>query len=332
MRPADHRSGLGPARRGARAGDPGRDALRRRAAAPDADAAADGRGRAGGDRPLQRPAPDRRGEAGGGAHRPGRCRPAGGAAAAAAGRAGQCRQVEPRERPGRRGARRRHAGARAGGGAGGRDRGRRASGGAAGRCARAEGRARRGGGAGGAGGAGRSDPLGVRRQHRRARHRCRGAGRPAHRAGEGSQRRSAAGAAGGAAYRPLAAVRRLGTPYDIVRPAGGKALRIRQAVAAICADLGIAETDAVPVCLDARKGLYNVDLVWALIGDRLSGAQTAAPARLRRGATGDRSAGRPAPGRPRRAGAAGCAPRAAPPARGVSALTDTVIGLLLYPT
>lgn len=63
-------------------------------------------------------------------------------------------------------------------------------------------------------------------------------------------------------------------PYDIVRPAGGKALRIRQAVAAICADLGIAETDAVPVCLDARKGLYNVDLVWALIGDRLSGAQT----------------------------------------------------------
>jgi hypothetical protein len=63
-------------------------------------------------------------------------------------------------------------------------------------------------------------------------------------------------------------------PYDIVRAADGKARRIREAVAAVCADLGIAEADAVPVCLDARKGLYNVDLVWALIGDRLPAAQT----------------------------------------------------------
>jgi hypothetical protein len=63
-------------------------------------------------------------------------------------------------------------------------------------------------------------------------------------------------------------------PYDIVRAAGGKALRIRNAMAAICADLGIPETDAVAVCLDPRRGLYNVDLVWALIGDRLPAAQT----------------------------------------------------------
>ncbi|CAH2600114.1 GTP-binding protein HSR1 [Rhodovastum atsumiense] len=63
-------------------------------------------------------------------------------------------------------------------------------------------------------------------------------------------------------------------PYDIARPATPKARRIHDAVAAIGADLAIAEADIVPVCLDARKGLYNVDLVWALIAARLEQAQT----------------------------------------------------------
>ena len=63
-------------------------------------------------------------------------------------------------------------------------------------------------------------------------------------------------------------------PYDLVRPGGEKARNIRDAVEAICADTGIARENAVPACLDPRKSLYNVDLVWALIADRLPQAKT----------------------------------------------------------
>ena len=63
-------------------------------------------------------------------------------------------------------------------------------------------------------------------------------------------------------------------PYDIARPDGPKATNIRDAVEAICADLGIAREDAVPVCLDPRRGVYNLDVVWALIAARLPQART----------------------------------------------------------
>lgn len=62
-------------------------------------------------------------------------------------------------------------------------------------------------------------------------------------------------------------------PYDLARPGGPKATNIRDAVETICTDLGIAREDAVPVCLDPRRGVYNIDLVWALIAARLPQAQ-----------------------------------------------------------
>ena len=62
-------------------------------------------------------------------------------------------------------------------------------------------------------------------------------------------------------------------PYDLAHPDGAKARTIRDAVETICAELGIARDDAVPVCLDPRRGVYNIDLVWALIAARLPQAQ-----------------------------------------------------------
>lgn len=63
-------------------------------------------------------------------------------------------------------------------------------------------------------------------------------------------------------------------PYDLARPGGAKAENIAGAVATICAELGLARADAVPVCLDPRRGIYNIDLVWALLAARLPQAQT----------------------------------------------------------
>jgi predicted GTPase len=62
-------------------------------------------------------------------------------------------------------------------------------------------------------------------------------------------------------------------PYDLVRPGGQKAANIRDAIDTIGAELGIAREDAVPVCLDPRRGVYNIDLVWALIAARLPQAR-----------------------------------------------------------
>jgi hypothetical protein len=62
-------------------------------------------------------------------------------------------------------------------------------------------------------------------------------------------------------------------PYDLARPGGQKARTIRDAVEAICAELGIPREDAVPVCLDPRRAAYNLDIVWALIAARLPQAQ-----------------------------------------------------------
>ena len=62
-------------------------------------------------------------------------------------------------------------------------------------------------------------------------------------------------------------------PYDLARPGGPKATNIGDAVDTICAELGIARADAVAVCLDPRRGTYNIDLVWALIAAHLPQAQ-----------------------------------------------------------
>lgn len=62
-------------------------------------------------------------------------------------------------------------------------------------------------------------------------------------------------------------------PYDLARPRGPKATNIGDAVDTICAELGIARENAVPVCLDPGRQRYNIDLVWALIAARLPQAQ-----------------------------------------------------------
>ena len=67
----------------------------------------------------------------------------------------------------------------------------------------------------------------------------------------------------------------LAPPYDLADTANPKAASIRAAMDAAGSDLGFAEQDVVPACLDAKVGAYNVDAVWAGIMELMAEAQRA---------------------------------------------------------
>jgi predicted GTPase len=64
-------------------------------------------------------------------------------------------------------------------------------------------------------------------------------------------------------------------PYDLERGEGDKARSIRDAVQVVAAELGAAVQSVVPVCLEEKRGLYNVDVLWAKMLDVMPEAQTA---------------------------------------------------------
>ena len=64
-------------------------------------------------------------------------------------------------------------------------------------------------------------------------------------------------------------------PYDLERGEDLKARSIRDALQVVAAELGAPVQSAVPVCLDEKRGLYNVDVLWAKILDVMPEAQTA---------------------------------------------------------
>jgi hypothetical protein len=64
-------------------------------------------------------------------------------------------------------------------------------------------------------------------------------------------------------------------PYDLRDAGSPKAASIREALAAVCADLGFEDEDAVPACLAEDVGRYNVDMVWARIVGSVSEARKA---------------------------------------------------------
>jgi len=64
-------------------------------------------------------------------------------------------------------------------------------------------------------------------------------------------------------------------PYDLESAASPKAQSIRAALQAIAGEVGIAVEDAVPVCVDPARGVYNVDTLWANILDVMPEAQSA---------------------------------------------------------
>ncbi len=75
-------------------------------------------------------------------------------------------------------------------------------------------------------------------------------------------------------------------PYDLNAANSAKAASMRDAIAATAADLDIATTDIIPVCLSAPAGTYNVDTVWAAVMDRLPEAERARLVRTVRDAEG----------------------------------------------
>lgn len=64
-------------------------------------------------------------------------------------------------------------------------------------------------------------------------------------------------------------------PYDITGTGSPKAASIRAALQAAGEDLGFAEDDIIPACLDLKIGIYNVDTIWAEIMERMPEAQRA---------------------------------------------------------
>ena len=75
-------------------------------------------------------------------------------------------------------------------------------------------------------------------------------------------------------------------PYDLAAAAAPKAASIRAAVEAATSDLGFAPADAVPACLAPEPGLYNVDALWARIGELVPDAERARLVRVLRDAEG----------------------------------------------
>jgi hypothetical protein len=64
-------------------------------------------------------------------------------------------------------------------------------------------------------------------------------------------------------------------PYDLERGEGEKARSICDALEVVAAELGAPVQSIVPVCLEEKRGLYNVDVLWAKILDVMPDAQTA---------------------------------------------------------
>ena len=73
-------------------------------------------------------------------------------------------------------------------------------------------------------------------------------------------------------------------PYDIVRGESAKASHIRQALEQVGKTLGFVGEPMVPVALRSNEVPYNLDALWASIGERLSEAQlTALDRELKKG-------------------------------------------------
>jgi hypothetical protein len=64
-------------------------------------------------------------------------------------------------------------------------------------------------------------------------------------------------------------------PYDLEKDEVPKAVAIRQASEVAAAELGAPVQTLVPLCLDQRRGLYNVDVLWARILDVMPEAESA---------------------------------------------------------
>ena len=75
-------------------------------------------------------------------------------------------------------------------------------------------------------------------------------------------------------------------PYDLTAAGSAKAQSIRAATEAATHDLGIEAGDAIPTCLATPPGLYNVDALWARIGEVAPDAERARLVRVLRDAEG----------------------------------------------
>jgi predicted GTPase len=56
-------------------------------------------------------------------------------------------------------------------------------------------------------------------------------------------------------------------PYDLLDKDNAKAISISEAVQVVAAELGAPVQSVVPVCLDDKRGHYNVDVLWAKMLD-----------------------------------------------------------------
>ncbi len=64
-------------------------------------------------------------------------------------------------------------------------------------------------------------------------------------------------------------------PYDLLNAENAKSASIGDAVQVVAAELGAPVQSVVPVCLDEKRGRYNVDILWAKILDVMPAAQGA---------------------------------------------------------
>lgn len=69
-------------------------------------------------------------------------------------------------------------------------------------------------------------------------------------------------------------------PYDLEHPASPKSRSIRAALDTTAGELGIAIQDVIAVRLDPPDQLYNIDLIWALLGARYQEARRCRAQRL----------------------------------------------------
>lgn len=64
-------------------------------------------------------------------------------------------------------------------------------------------------------------------------------------------------------------------PYDLLDKENAKAAFISEAVQVVAAELGAPVQSVIPVCLDEKRGHYNVDILWAKMLDVMPEAQGA---------------------------------------------------------
>lgn len=69
-------------------------------------------------------------------------------------------------------------------------------------------------------------------------------------------------------------------PYDLEQGDDAKTTSIREAMRATAAETDTPIQAVVPVCLDAERGLYNVDVLWARVVDVMPEAQSVRLARV----------------------------------------------------